>query len=157
MAIKVSTKIGDVAVDFEGSPEEFKALILPLVEKAWTRAASSQTISEQAAATGGAKQIGPSEMLSVRTVATRLAADNGSELVLAAAASLSIFKGMDSFSRQQLHDEMKEASGFYKVTYGSNLSSYIDTLIKNRSLLELGKDSYALSVATRQSIEQRLA
>ena len=52
---------------------------------------------------------------------------------------------------------MKTAAAFYKVTYGSNLSSYIDTLIKNRSLLELGKDSFALSVGTRQSLEQRLA
>lgn len=51
---------------------------------------------------------------------------------------------------------MKEAAGFYKTTYGSNLSNYIDTLMKNGSLLEMGKETYALSDGARQILEQKI-
>lgn len=157
MAIKLSTTIGDVSFDFEGTTAEFKELVLPMVEKAWERnPASVGPLPSANPANANAAVTAPRQGFTVRTIAARLRVDSGSELLLAAAASLAIFKGTSTFTRQELHDEMKEAAGFYKTTYGSNLSNYIDTLMKNGSLLEMGKETYALSDGARQTLDQKL-
>lgn len=157
MAIKLATTIGDVSFDFEGTTAEFKELVLPLMERAWERNPTAGGPHSAGGAASTNPPPTPRHGVTVRTIAARLRVDSGSELLLAAAASLAIFKGASHFSRQELHDEMKEAAGFYKTSYGSNLSNYIDTLMKNGSLLEMGKETYALSDAARQTLEQKIS
>ncbi len=156
MTIKLSTTIGDVSFDFEGTKDEYKDLVQPLVERALERNSSAPRNQPVAVSTAGVHPA-PRQGVTVRTISARLRANGGSELLLAAAASLALVKGATQFTRQELHDEMKEAAGFYKTSYGSNLSNYIDTLMKKGSLLEMGKETYALSDSARQELEQKLA
>lgn len=94
---------------------------------------------------------------STRTLAARLKASSGSDLVMAAAAKLSLVEGQDTFTRQELLAEMRNASGFYKTSYRKNLTGYLTTLIKNDRLVEHGEDTYALTPSERTELEENLA
>jgi hypothetical protein len=50
-------------------------------------------------------------------VAAKLGASSGQEVLMAAAATLVICKGMERFTRQELLNEMKSACGYYKASF----------------------------------------
>ena len=89
--------------------------------------------------------------------AARLGARSGSDLVYAACAKLSITDGLESFTRQQIFESMKSAAAFYRASFGSNLSKYLATLVRERKLHEHGRDRYALSAAGANDISERLS
>lgn len=95
--------------------------------------------------------------LSVSTIAARLSVSSGPELIIAAAASLSIFQKRNSFSRQELLREMQAAHSYYKKTYSSNLSKALTRLVKSGDLLEQSGSRYSLSATKLTELESRLA
>src|SRR4030067_2424975 len=59
--------------------------------------------------------------LTTGTIAARFNVKTGPDLVLAAATHLVLIKGKQSFNRQQIIDEIKSASSYYKQSYLNNL------------------------------------
>ncbi len=79
------------------------------------------------------------------------------DLVLAAALRL-VRAGQPTFTRAQIVERMRQATGYFKKSYASgNSSKSIQVLITSGKLLEQGTDTYALSDATRTELEARLA
>ena len=95
--------------------------------------------------------------MSTTTVATKLSVKSGPDLALAAAARLSIVLGKATFSRKEIHDEMKSATGFYKGTYNNNLTSSLVRLTKEQKLNEQSKDIYTLTPTTKKELVSQLA
>ena len=95
--------------------------------------------------------------LSTNTIATILRVDNGPELIIAAAAYLTIVKGQDRLSRKSLTEEIKSATSFFRATYLNNLSAYLDRLVKADRLRLVAPNTYALSAAERQGLDANLA
>jgi DNA-directed RNA polymerase delta subunit len=91
------------------------------------------------------------------SIAAKLNAKTGSEVALAAAAYLSLVQRKPTFTRQELLDAMKTASGRYKQSFSDNLSSYITTLAKDGKLLSPGNDTYSLSAGTASDLQKQLA
>ena len=94
--------------------------------------------------------------MTTRTIAARIGCKKGTDLAIAAAAQLTLFQGFETFTRQQLLDEMKQATTFFQKSYRANLTNYIQTLLKQRKLLEQASDTYALAAEERATMEKTL-
>jgi hypothetical protein len=164
MTFRFTLKIGSACVEFEGSDEAFQSRVSPIVErildegKAYFRPASHELELEPHRNAASPESISAAvPNMTVRSIATKLSAHSGSALLNAAVASLAIIKKMDTFTRQDLNSEMKLATGFYKSSYTNNLTNYIETLLKQGTIIEVGREPYSLREAERQALEEKLA
>lgn len=152
-------KIGAIEIEYEGS-EEFLKQELPALLTAVSNLHKEAGIVPPAANTNPANSnvVTPKNnvALSVTTIAAKLQAKSGTDLVMAAGMRLTR-GGSGTFTRAQLLDEMKLATGFFKATYRSNLSNYLLTLVKDGKLQETGKDTYTLSSTAYSETEAKLA
>lgn len=94
---------------------------------------------------------------SVTTFASRLEATTGSDLALAAAASLTFAKGKKTFSRAEIRSEMREASNYFNNNMISNLSASLKRLVSSRRLNETSSGTYALTANEKAQMEKLLA
>jgi hypothetical protein len=156
MTMKLSISVGAVSLAFEGSEQDFASKIASYADKIMDL--TEQVDLSTTPATGDGTTASKANLqMTMKGICTKLNISNGSELLYAAVASLSVVKGMDKFNRQQINAEMKSAVGFYKATYTSNLSSYIGTLLKDGVLIEIAESTYTVKESERQLMEQKLA
>jgi hypothetical protein len=156
MESKIRIKLGPIEVEYEGSEsflkQELPALIKTVTElskSAGVTLANLETDHDKGKPDSGKLQ------LSTTSIATKISCSSGPDLVLAAAAHLTLVKKIEVFSRKQLLDDMKTASGFYKSTYRDNLSAYIKTLLKDK-LNERSTGQYSLSAQAKRDVESKL-
>lgn len=93
---------------------------------------------------------------STSTFASKLSVSSGTDLILASAAYLHFSKNKNTFQRNELLEAAKLASGYYKDSVSSNLTSYLQTLVKNGKFNEISKDVYALSQDEINSIKAQI-
>jgi ethanolamine utilization microcompartment shell protein EutL len=153
MPTKLSVSRGPLLINFEGEEAFLVEHILPLFLTALGEGGTDGSANETV--TGSAAKRQPMSM-TTRSIASKLGADSGTTLAYAAAAALSLMQGQEQFSRQNLHDAMKSATGFYKQTYGSNLSNYIDTLTKQGTLIEISKDMFTVKSSELDAMRSKL-
>jgi len=154
MSTKIRIKIGSVEVDFEGSEEFLKSDLMKLVT----------SVSELSKESGMVAPPDEPGLLDQKegetdTIASKLACKTGPDLVLAASAHLAFTDGKKSYTRKEIHEEMKTATGHYKDSFsGGNLTRYFKGLVKKGKLNELtAKDTYALNQKTIKELRQKLA
>jgi hypothetical protein len=94
---------------------------------------------------------------SPNTIAAKLGAETGADLLLAAAAYLQFVNARESFKRQELHDAMKAAKSYYKANMGGNLSKMLAGLVSAGRINELSNSEFSLSAAEQSSLKGRLA
>ena len=95
--------------------------------------------------------------LSTSSIAARLGSKTGPDLLMAAAAHLSLVKNKTKFSRQEISDEMKGAHSYYKSSMTHNLTKYLRNSVKDKRLNHIAGQEYALTESQRASLEARLA
>lgn len=167
MNIKIRLRADNVDVRYEGDVESFNQHIgdwlkqLSLCHQR-TQSASGQTAGQDSLPidppeprTPSSPSITTSEA-TVNTIAARMDVAKGPDLIIAAVASLSHDTTDRQFSRQLIHDRMKDATTYYRPSYGSNLSSYLKRLVKTQKLNEVRKGVYALSPQTIQQTRDAL-
>lgn len=156
MESKIRIKLGPVEVEYEGSEAFLKKELLDILK----------TVTEYARSMGTVVELGESKddkggqnvvKLSTKSIAAKLSSSNGPDIVIAAAAHLAFAKQHDVFSRQQILKEMQTASGYYRTSYGANLSSYLKTLLKNGTMTEPSTGNFSLSAKARKDLGGRLA
>ena len=155
---KIRIKVGATEIEFEGSEEymkeELPRLLELLSEIAPVEADSPEEPSEVLKPSGDLSK--QKLQLTTNTIASKLGASSGADLVLAACAHLCLVKGADTYTRAQILGEMKLATNFYKQTYSNNLSPSLKTLVKGGKLLETAQDTYALDAKEKVSLEGKL-
>src|ERR1700674_515394 len=159
MDLGLSVRIGNIQVEFEGSNEIFLKNIEPVAKDliAFGKQKFSMTSPNADSSSVPVKSTGQVPSMTVKSIAAKLGGNSGSELLYAAIASLSAVKKKETFTRQEANDEMKLAVGYYKPSYTSNLSNYLDTLAKQGTIIETSKDIFAVKDSERTTMEQRLA
>ncbi|WP_444906096.1 hypothetical protein ACJJIR_15995 [Microbulbifer sp. SSSA008] len=169
MDSKIKIKMGPIEIEYEGSEaflkEELPALLSAVSDLYKESGVTETTVNADPApapspaSSGGTvtEKTTSSLQATTGTVAARLGVKSGPELVLAAAARLTLSLGVESFSRAQLQEEMKSASPYYKQTYAKNLTGTLTRLLKDGKLFETAKNTYSLSASQRSSMEARLA
>jgi hypothetical protein len=101
--------------------------------------------------------VGEIGSLTTGSIAAKIGAKSGTDLLEAAAGHLALFAKKETFSRQQLLDEMKGATAYYNKNYSSNLSGYIKRALKDDLLAETATNCYALTAAARTGLEKKIA
>jgi len=160
MSSKIRIKMGPMEIEYEGSEDFLKTELPSLITVVSTLYKQSGLAS-----TGGGTNIteshkgqagGSKLQMTTASIAANLQSKSGSDLVLAACAKLDFGLGNASYTRDQINSEMKSASGYYKTSYTSNLSNYLQTLVKEGELNEQATDTYALTPDARTKMAQRL-
>lgn len=157
MSSKLRIRIGEVEIDYEGT-EEFLKQELPQLLK--TAMELHKVAGSSPAAVGGArkeKQGATLQAATTATIAARLKSKTGSDLLIAAAARLTLISKKETFSRQELLNEMQTASAYYKKSYSSNLSNYFATAVSENKLQETAANTFALAAAHKEQLEKQLA
>ncbi|MHC4150303.1 MAG: hypothetical protein ACYSR5_12590 [Planctomycetota bacterium] len=155
MSTKLRIRIGEVEIDYEGTEDFLKQELPQLLKTAMElhKAAGPSTKS----AGGGNNGKNKLPILTTGSIAAKLKAASGMDLLLAAAAQLTLIAKKDTFSRQELLAEMQNASSYYKKSYSGNLTKYLKSALTEQKLTETAKNVYALSAKTRSELEGKLA
>jgi hypothetical protein len=93
---------------------------------------------------------------STDTVAKLLNVKTGPDLIMAAVAKKILVDGDETVERSVITAEMKKASSYFKRTYQSNLSNYLDTLTKADNLRLISENVYGLPAKMRETLEPKL-
>ena len=163
MSSKLRIRIGEVEIDYEGTEEFLKQELPQLLKTAMelhnaAGGASAAEKVEKRKAAGGHEPVGSNvPTLTTGSIAAKIGAKSGSDLLLAAAGHLVFVKKTEPFSRAQLLSEMKGATAYYQKNYGTNLSSYLKTALKDGPLSETARNAFTLKASARTDLEKRLA
>lgn len=90
-------------------------------------------------------------------LAAKLNVKTGPELVICAIGHLHFVGHKETSTRKEIISSIKQAANYYKKTYLSNLSSSLENLVKQGTLLEKSKDTYSLSAEELQRLETIIA
>lgn len=158
---KLKFSHGNVSFEIEGSPDFIEENLEPLFNKCFEISSKTGVLNtpiESTNAYSSNKVEQPFDpTLSTNTIALTTNAKTGSALVIAAIAHLQLVKGATKVTRQEISEEIKTATTFYKATYTSNLTAYLDTLTKARRLNLIAKDTYSLSSSERQQLSEAIS
>jgi primosomal protein N' len=159
MVSKLRIRIGEVEVEYEGSEDFLKKDLPQLLRTAMELNGGNERPSGEAKpkkATSGQNVSVPSR--TTGSIASKIEAKSGSELLKAAAAHLTFVVKKETFSRKELLAEMQSAKSYYKTSYSANLSKYFKTALANEGfLMENSSDAFALNAAARRELEKQLA
>ncbi len=159
---KIKIKLGPIEIEYEGSEvflkEELPELLAAVSELYAKSHAGMSVLAAQATQSPAATNdlVKPLIEATTGSIAAKLSVKSGPELILAAAARLTLVAGTAKFSRQNITDEMKTATAYYRSTYMGNLTASLNGLVKDGKLNEPSLGNYALSAATLKDLEQRI-
>ena len=166
MPSKLKIKMGHIEFEYEGDAQfdkdAIKDLFTHLESLVGVTPAAAFESTPPAADHPGAgiagSEGGNHELsnLAANTVAARLSVKTGSDLAIAAAATLQLSQGQDSFTRKQLLEAMQSAKTYYKTSMGSNLSKALDVLISSKRINSLSNNEMSLSAAEVASLKGKL-
>lgn len=160
MTSRIRIKMGPIEVECEGTEDFLKEEFPKLLEKVSNiYASNSLHIPSETVLPGTDSSISKpgAVQFSTATIAAKINCSSGPDLIIAASAHLTFVKGMNTFSRKQILDEIRTATAYYKKSYSKNLSSYLHRLVAKGELVESGSGQYALSAPTRSRLEKQLA
>jgi hypothetical protein len=158
--IKFSVKNGQTEISYEGSIHNLESHFWPTLDRIlgldiWQSAEpkSSEPSSETMSGEPRQRKI---PQMTINNICAKLDVDSGPDLVVAACVYLTYVKGMNQMPRKEILQTMKDASRFYKDTYGSNLSSYLSSLTNRGSLMERSEGIYILTSQFAAEMEAKL-
>ena len=160
--VKFRIKIGHIEIDYEGSEAFLRDDLASLMGTVpgLVENAKSTKLNDVSPTQSTESETKNSEMdlaLSTATIASRLNAKSGPELVIAAAARFCLCEGKNKFSRSEILQEMKKATAYYKPPMSSNLSKNLNSLVKGNRLNEFSPGNYALTVNESNKLRNSLA
>lgn len=154
--VKIRLKISEIEIEYEGKDSFLGKGLSDLIQETISAHSKVKDVSlEVPVATTDSPSLSTND-LSTNSIAGILNVKTGPELILAAAVHITLVQGKDDFSRDDLRKEMKNATSYYKQTYGTNLISYIGRMVKKNELLERRAGSYALPADAKESYRVQL-
>lgn len=143
---KIRIKMGQIEVEFEGTESFLKKELpdlLAAVSNLYNKTNPIEELGDKGDSPNKADQ--RTVQLTTSNIAAKIKCKSGSDLAKAAAAHLAMVKQKNTFTRNDILSEMKNANPYYKQNYSSNLSKILNTLIKQEILNENAKDLFSLS------------
>ncbi len=155
---KIRIKIGAIEVEYEGDHgylvDDLPKLLAKIVELRDNSVLGDPTPGEDAPTNTTVK---PPATGTVAAIAAKLGVKSGSDLIIAAATKLTLVDGQDRFSRKSLLESMQTASSYYKQSMSSNLTKFLNGLLKDNRLTEPSSGYFALTPSARTQLEGQLA
>jgi hypothetical protein len=155
---KIKIKYGDIELEFEGSEKFIKSDITTYFNTLINNTANPVNKVIPNVPSANAKPLTkPKHNLSASTLSSKLSVKSGTELVIAATASLHFGQGKETFEREEILKEMKTATAYFKRNYANNLFSYLNRLVKQGKLLHISGDTYSLHADTVTDLSGKIA
>lgn len=160
---KIRVRMGEIEVECEGTESFLKnelPNLLSAVSRLYGESGQKAAVNKRHEAGGAAGTRGESEGTIKGTTATlagRLKVKSGNDLILAAAAHLTFVANSAEFSRQDLLDQVRGATGYFKDSYSKNLTNYLNSRVKAGQLMEPRTGHYALSAGEVERLRTALA
>lgn|SRR5262249_30777848 len=161
MTSKIRIRMGEIEVEYEGTEDFLKKELpdlLSAVSELYRKKADVQNEAD-GPANGSRKGSTAATAGTTATIAGRLRAKvgNGRDLMIAAAARLSLVNGNETFTRKELLAEARSASAYYRDTINNNLSTTLARLVRAGDFNEVSPGNYSLSANKREELETALA
>lgn len=149
---QIKITVGAVSIEYDGEQSYIENGLVEFLDNVIQKSSSVPQATLDSA-TPTSAPTSASLALSTNTIAQNIGVKTGSDLALAAITKLNLIKGQSAAARQEILDEMREATTYFKDSYVSNLSAYLDTLVKSRRVNLVAKATYALAAAERKRLE----
>jgi hypothetical protein len=156
MSSRIRIKMGQIELEYEGS-EDFLKQELPDLLRAVSELYRTHPSIQTTSPPPTTSQSPELASLSTSSISSRLAVNTGPKLIIAAAAKLTLVDKKETFERDELITEMRLAKAYFKANYVNNLTGYLNTLIRDNQINQLGEDSFTLSAPKRETLEKELA
>ena len=159
---KFRVSFGQLELEYEGSESFLKNDLADLLDKMRSSLEdfgetlgpdSSSGMGQDPSSTDGSRQVD----FSTETIASRINAESGPDLAVAAAAHLTLVRKQDTFTRAEILAQMQGATPYYKTTMSSNLTSSLTSLVKAQRINKTSSGAYALTAKEKASLEGLLA
>lgn len=162
-ASKIRIKMGEVEVEYEGSEQFLKKELSGLLEsitelhaKTAAKPSGNTNGSSNGVENGSTNPPTGNVVGTTATLAGKLKAKSANDLIIAAAAQLTLVGGKAEFSRKELLDNVKSATGYYKESMRKNFTNYLNGRVKAGQLVEPRNGYYALSAGKKSELEGAL-
>ena len=158
----IKIKLGILELDCEGPEEFLKAEVPNFLKLALeTHRQLPTAVVSPASAPASMRQNGHENTKeaiqgTTETIAAKIGVKKGPDLAVAAAARLVFVLGKDSFSRDELHSEMKSATAYYTKSHLGNLTQTLQSLVKAGTFNGISTDNYALSANAKTDLEAKI-
>lgn len=164
MTVKVRIKAGPIEFEYEGETElgvsDIKDLFshIEMLFKVPVLAEGGEGHVPASPPPAGDNGLvnGAAPKLHVNSVAQKLKAKSGSEVAVAAAATLQICESKPTFSRTDLLDTMKKATMHYSANMSGNLTKILSTLVGSK-FNQISDGVYSLTSDEYQKLAAQLA
>jgi len=133
--------MGSIEIEYEG-PNDFVDQKLPALLKTLSEIRKSASAESDEEDSKGGPSAPAHGAHSVTTIARKLGASSGRDLMIAAALKLSLKEG--TFSRKTLLGEMKTASTYYKGRYSQQMTKELQRACKAGALNHVGGTDYSM-------------
>ena len=150
---RIKISLGQLQIEYEGDQEFIEKRLLGFAESALSL---SERLPVVVTATAEPNRTPLPNDVSTNTIAQMISANTGTDLALAAIARVNIVHKKPTATRQEILDEMKEATTYFKDSYVSNLSAYLNTLVKSKRVNLVSRSTYALAAGERSRLEQAI-
>jgi len=157
--MKFKIEVGPLSAEYEGPEEFFKESIAGFIESFVEKAGAGARVAQTEVLLGETPSTSTTlvpHRHSTNTVAKLLDAKTGPDLIMAAAAKKILIDGDSVITRQTILAEIRGATSYFKSTYDSNLSAYLDNLTKSDKLRLISDGTYGIPAKVRDSIEPKL-
>lgn len=147
---KIQIKIGIVEFSGEGNQDwlaaQFDKILAKMPELVKIEMAAPNGAPGQPPANPQGSSAGGTINLSMVNISAKLNSKSGQDVATAAAAYLKFVLSKPSFTRDEILENMKKATGYYKASYNNNLTNILGALVKNGTLLESSTNNFSLQV-----------
>jgi len=156
---RIKLRLGNLEVEYEGTEDFIREELLELLgELVKIKPISMPEVKSAAISPKDITSSVLSGMeMTTNSIAAKLNCRTGTDLLTAAVTRLSILDGAERMSRQEILEQMRTATHYYKASYSNNLSKYLSTLVRDGVLNEVAKGVYALRAESRKELAKRLA
>lgn len=162
---RIRVKMGQIEIECEGSEkflEKELVSILSAISDFYQSAPSElkqAQVSDPISVPNTEKNTQQSAQnfdLAINSVATKLGATKGSDLLLAAMARLTFGENKDVFSDAEIKAELKLATQHKSATALKHFTVYMKSLCGAEKIYDKGSAGFALSANTRQELSAQL-
>jgi hypothetical protein len=160
MNSKLRIKFGAIEIDYEGTDEFIKTDLMPLLialQDLQLEPSIDDNNDQEDDASDDNGSSADGDGMSTSSIAQKLNASTGPDLVKAAVAYLTFSKKKVVMTRKEILKEMKSAEHVYKQTFGNNLGASLSSLVTSKVLNPQGAGSYSLNKPAREALEALLA
>ncbi len=158
MTSKIRIKCGSLEIEYEGEEGYLKDELPKLVEKILEVSTTmGSNLPDEASSSAQKNPRNESDIeITTSNIATKIGAKSGSDVATAACLHLALVQRKDTFSRQEMLEEMKTATAAYNENMAKNLSPILGALLKKEILNEPRTGIFALTDSARSTYLAKL-